>query len=386
MVPSARRALLWAGAAAGFHLALLAAIASGYGWNPSCFLHIGEKTHSHDHADLPAGLVLYTNSHGYDGLHYYQLARDPLLLSPDVAAPFKTDKFITRHQRVLYPLLAHAAALGRETWIPLAMVGVNLLAVAAAAAVFFRTGGPLWGWFAASLPALSIGLFYGLTEPVSLALAGGALAAWRAGRHGWAGGLLALAGLARETSALFGVALAADRLRARDVRGAFGVLLAALLPPLLYSAWLQHRLETPPPAGVFSALSAPLAGFWTQVRLDLSAAGGPLLHALPVWGFAAWAAGALGAALARLGRAESRPWVLATVLHAFFFLCSYQEIWTTTVNAGRIAAGLSLSVLTWAAFSPEDRAARWTAWAALPLHAAVLARILADRGLPHTLS
>ncbi len=84
-------------------------------------------------------------------------------------------------------------------------------------------------------------------------------------------------------------------------------------------------------------------------------------------------------------------WGAAVVLHAALLVCSYQEVWTTTVNAGRIAAGLSLSVAA-AAGAGGAREARTSLamrrvfLGAFPLHAAVLARLLADAHLPYTLS
>ncbi len=380
-MPSVRRTLLFVSGVALFWMAILAFLARGYGWNPSCFLHIGEKTFSGDHADLPRGLVLYTGSHGYDGLHYYQLARDPLLLSPEVAAPFKTDRFITRLQRVLYPALSWLAAAGREERLPVAMLAVNLAAVTAAAWLLFRTGGLAAGIWTATMPGLAIGLCYGLTEPVSLALAAGGLLMHARGRLAACALLLAGSCLARESSVLFIAALAAGEVLSRRWRAAF-LLGTAVVPALLYGLWLSHRVG-PAAEGFLGSLAWPFSGIFRQVRDDLSGAGGPLLHALPVWYAAVWAtaAGIAGAALLR--DPDRRTAGLLVVLHATLLVASYQEVWATTVNAGRIAAGLSLSVAAAAGASP---AMRRVFLASIPLHAAVIARLLSDANLPYTLS
>lgn len=377
-----RRLLLLLAGVTLLYAALLAAVARSYGWNASCFLHIGGKTLSQDHADLPSGLVLYTDSYGYDGLHYYQLARDPFLLSPEEAAPFKTDRFFTRLQRVLFPALAWAAAGGDDGRIPAAMLAVNLAAVLLAAALLFRIGGPAAGAWTATAPGLAIGLFYGLTEPVSLALAAGGFLAFRRERWGAASALLAGACLARESSVLFVAGLAAALAWDRRWRAASTVA-AGAIPAFLYAAWLARRVG-PVPDGALAAMTCPFAGVWNQVRQDLSPAGGPLLHALPVWYAAAWCALAGAAGLTLLRERASRPWGLLMALHAAFLLCTYQEVWSTVVNAGRLSAGLSLSAA--AAGPGGSRLARWAFWGALPLHAAVLARLVADVGLPYTLS
>lgn len=378
---SRSRSLLFLLGALFFHSALLAAVARGYGWNPSCFLHIGEMTYSGDHADLPAGLVVYTDSHGYDGLHYYQLARDPLLLAPDIAAPFKTDRFITRLQRVLFPALAWLSAGGREARIPAAMLAVNLAAVAAAGFALFRMGGVPAGAWMVGAPGLAIGLFYGLTEPVSIALAAGGLLAFRRARWTACTLLLACSCLARESSVLF-IAAAAG-VKALERRWGTALLLAAAaVPALLYGLWLSHRVG-PAPEGFVGSVAWPFSGILRQIRQDLSGAGGPLLHALPVWYAAAWttAAGLAASSLAR--DPERRIWGLSVALHAGLLVCSYQEVWATTVNAGRIAAGLSLSV---AAAAGESPAMRRVFFASIPLHAAVFVRLLSDANLPYTVS
>lgn len=365
-----------------FYAALLALAARSYGWHASCFLHIGEKTLSQDHADLPPGLVLYVDSHGYDGLHYYQLARDPFLLDPAEAAPFKTDRFFTRLQRVLFPALAWLVAGGDDGRIPAAMLAVNLASLLLAAVFLCRIGGPVSGAWMATAPGLAIGLFYGLTEPVSLALAAWAFLAFLRERWGAAAVLLAGACLARESSILFVGGLAVVLAWDRRWRAAATVA-AGAVPAFLYAAWLSRRVG-PISDGALAAMTCPAAGIWKQIRQDLSPGGGPLLHALPVWYAAGWCALAGAAGFSLLKERASRPWGLLMAIHAGFLLCTYQEVWSTVVNAGRLSAGLSLSAA--AAGPGGSRLARWTFWGALPLHAAVLARLLADIGLPYTLS
>ncbi len=384
------RAAFVALAAGGFYLVLLVLMASRYGWNPSCFLHIGEKSCSEDHADLPRGLIFYKDSYGYDGLHYYQLARDPFLLDRSTAAPFKTNKFITRHQRVLYPALAWGLAAGCEPWIPSAMLAVNGLALVVTVWILMTAAGTASGMFvlfSASLPALMIGLFYSLTEPVSLALVAGALLAYTHARFHLCAILLGLACLARETSVLFVGALAIDRAWERDGRRAL-ILAAAAAPAFLFALWLTQRLQMPV-AGIFpgDAMGWPFSGILRQLAAD-GAPTSSLWRAIPVWYGALWIFACAVATWPLLRAAGTRPIALAAGLHAAMLLCSsYQEVWATLVNTGRIAAGLSLSIAfmnTPAASAPAW--ARWLLIAALPLHAATLARLLMDLNLPWTVS
>ena len=118
-----------------------------------------------------------------------------------------------RYSRILYPLTARAVALGQSDLIPVALLLLNLLAVGAgtlALAVLLRDRG-LSPWYAAFYglyPGLFVAVSHDLAEPLAYALARSASSP--SSEPGpVAAALFALAGLARETTLLFPLALAA---------------------------------------------------------------------------------------------------------------------------------------------------------------------------------
>ena len=138
---------------------------------------------------------------GYDGQFAYQIARDPLGASRFLDVP------AYRYQRILYPLVAWALALGQGALVPWALIAVNWLALVAGTWLTEEivTGRGVSRWY-----ALSYGLFAGLmmavrldlTEPLAYALAQAAVLSYERGKLRGAAALLALAALAKETTLL----------------------------------------------------------------------------------------------------------------------------------------------------------------------------------------
>ncbi|MBN1679170.1 MAG: DUF2029 domain-containing protein [Anaerolineae bacterium] len=139
---------------------------------------------------------------GYDGQFAYYIARDP------VGSPDCLDMPAYRLQRILLPALGRALSLGHDGLIPWAFVIINLAALVIGTALVERLliTDKTSRWF-----ALSYGLFIGVFMAVRLStnetLAYGLVIAgiWYAERdRPWqAAILLALAGLAKETTGLF---------------------------------------------------------------------------------------------------------------------------------------------------------------------------------------
>jgi hypothetical protein len=174
---------------------------------------------------------------GYDGQFFLFIALDP----GDAKAYI--DEPAYRFSRILYPLTARVLALGQADLVPFALLLVNLLAVGAgtlAVALLLRRRG-LSPWYAA-LFGLYPGLFFAVTrdlaEPLAYALAAFGLLAVERRRVLSAAGLFALGGLARETTLLFPLALAAwlavGRRRFREA----AVLAASVVPYLALRAGL----------------------------------------------------------------------------------------------------------------------------------------------------
>ena len=213
------------------------------------------------------------SANGYDGQFFYYLALDPL------NARYYMDAPTYRYTRILYPLVARALALGRPELIPITLLVVNWLALAggtmAIAAWLKRRGLSPWIALVYGLyPGLHFALARDLSEVLAYGLAATAVLLFDVdGRRRWllSAVVFALAGLTRETTALFSLAFgAALYLSATKDRwqAAGGFLSIALLPLALYKGFLLLWLGPGQDAGVaFAAL--PFAGLWHwRAQLD----------------------------------------------------------------------------------------------------------------------
>lgn len=282
---------------------------------------------------------------GYDGMFYWRLARDPF-------TDRVTDHGVTldlpayRQQRVLYPLLAWALSAGDPHRTAAALVIVNIAAVTALGwlgALTARRAGrhALWGALFAAHPGAVVTLSADLTEAVAAAFVLGGAVLLRAERTGRAAAALALAALARETTALFTLASAATyALRApRRVRGA----LALAVPLLVLAAWqslLAVRWGGPAAGQAGPAFDPPFLGLLAAAWLNAERLSG---EAALVWAASlafVLATVAIGARSLRAALPHERAaWLgylaLATVLEA--------NIWA---NEAMLRTTTELTVLT----------------------------------------
>jgi len=139
---------------------------------------------------------------GYDGQFAYFIASDPLNAVPYLDVP------AYRLQRILYPMLARLTALGQSAYVPMALVLVNMLALALGTGAFAilleQERSPLWipvlflCWFGTSQS-----LLYDLNEITALGLALWALVFFIRGRLGTSGILFGLGALAKDLAFLF---------------------------------------------------------------------------------------------------------------------------------------------------------------------------------------
>jgi len=193
------------------------------GWDPMRFVLLG----SHYAEGDPDG------EWGYDGQFSYQIALNPL------DGWRYTDNPAYRYQRVLYPLLARWAALGRPDWIPYTLILVN---VAAVALCTYAAGGVLASYGVGGWYALPCGLFAGLlialrldtNEPLSYALI--LLGLWFYVREqSWlSAGMLTLAVFAKETAVLAVGAFLAAYVLSRKWIEATRLLLVSGVPFVAY--------------------------------------------------------------------------------------------------------------------------------------------------------
>lgn len=208
--------------------------------NISAFILLGRRFVA-DPAQIPPNLVLRP-TYGYDGQFYYRLALNPVNLHHTaygitIDAPF-------RFTRIGYSALTWLVTLGQHQAVPVALVVVNALAIAALGVLgglLARQSGR-HAWWGLLLPAY-FGLLTSLgrdtTEPVAAACLLGGILAYRKRRPGLAAALFAYGALTRETVLAVPAAIAVIRLtlmaRRRARPGADD--LAWVVPAAVFAAW-----------------------------------------------------------------------------------------------------------------------------------------------------
>ena len=138
--------------------------------------------HTYTHrAQLPRGLLLVPSA-GYDGQFYYRLALDPANWHATAFGITMDQSY--RYTRIGYPVLAWIFSLGQHQLVPVVLVALNLLAVAAMAmlgAMFARESGrhALWGLAFVAYFGLVISVGRDTAEPLAEACMLGGLLAYR---------------------------------------------------------------------------------------------------------------------------------------------------------------------------------------------------------------
>jgi hypothetical protein len=201
----------------GFALARWQIWANGH---LSLFIMAG---HKYTHRDqLPHGLLLVPNA-GYDGQFYYRLALDPFNWNKTAFGITMDQSY--RYTRIGYPFVVWIASLGQHQLVPVMLVAVNLLGVAAIAmlgGMFARDSGrhALWGLAFAAYFGLAISVGRDTAEPLAEACMLGGLLAYRRGaaastggrRYALATALFTLGAITRETILLAPAAIAVTRI------------------------------------------------------------------------------------------------------------------------------------------------------------------------------
>ncbi|MDP9101797.1 MAG: hypothetical protein M3N21_06575 [Actinomycetota bacterium] len=256
-----------------------ATIASApYGHRVSALVHMSpaDGVSTLARASDPGFALVPPGSH-YDGSYFYAIARDPLAIG---RAHGLIDEAPYRYGHAGLGLLAYLVALGRAPAIPLALLTINLLALAAAAwcASRLATGLGRTGW-AGLLVAASPGLLYAVandtSEPLSAALLGAGLLAWQRGRPLLAALAFLPMCLTKEPLVLVPVAIglwhAVSLLRARQLsRAAVRQLGSLAVGPVVFAGWvfyLQNRFGASPIDHGQGRLTRPLHGFLDSLRL-----------------------------------------------------------------------------------------------------------------------
>jgi hypothetical protein len=259
-----------------------------------------------DRNRVPRGLFVFP-SNGYDGQFYYRLALDPANLHHEAFGITLDSPF--RLQRIGYPALAWLVSLGQRSWVPVALVVVNVLALGAiglAGGLLARDCGrhALCGLLLAGYFGFFISVGCDLTEPVAAACLLGGVLGYRRGRPVLTGLLFGYGALTRETVMIVPLAIGLTRLVTavrRPARPGAGDL-AWCLPAVAFGGWqLILRAAT----GTFillngfgsnSSAGLPFGGFISAVRLNLRllpATGAAYIWFLEVATLMAFAAAAL---------------------------------------------------------------------------------------------
>ena len=298
---------------------------------------------------------------GYDGQFAYQIARDPLGAFRFLDVP------AYRYQRILYPLVAWALAVGQGALVPWALIAVNWLALMMGTRF---TEDILTGRGASRWYALGYGLFGGLmmavrldlTEPLAYALAQAAVLTFERGRRRGAVGLLALAALAKETTLLvaagFLLSFALSR-RWRDLiewAAIVGAPFAAW--QVILRVWLGAwgigsggALATP-----FEVI--PYRGLWSLAAVNTRAFALIALIMIP----AALLPGlvALIAALRDIARRGAHPLVCSLLMNALVIPFTPQSTLREPLGMLRFIVGLVAAVILWGAYRKSRRALNYS--------------------------
>jgi hypothetical protein len=309
----------------------------------------------------------HSNSGGYDGQFYAQLAVEPFVR--DKALDQAIDDPPYRSHRILFCWIAFGAGFGRPGWILQAAALENVV-------VWLLLAWLLWRWIPPTGPrafALWTGTLlahgtlmsvrYALPDGLSLLLIAVAVLAMEQGRPMVSGAVLGLAALARETALLAAGMFARLLGQRRTWTKAIAAGTLTVLPLAIWLDYLRSIYRAKALAGgshitvPFSGLASELASIWhhlpggfsPEVRDELTA----LIAFLTQSGFIVWW-------LVR--RRGWTPW--AAVAPAFLLLAIFAHpvVWDGAPGAyTRVAMPLSMGVNVLLARDP--RASWW--WIAL---------------------
>jgi hypothetical protein len=287
-----------------------------------------------------------------------------------------------RYQRILYPLLAWALALGQPEWVGWTLIAINVAALAGGTYFTERLlaaeGANRWYALAYGLyGGLVAGLRLDLTEPLAYGLAQAGLWAWRVQESERARGkrqgtrsreqgadnrgltighrvlafgpaaLFALGALAKETTLVAVVGLLLHLALKRRWREGVGLGLGVGLPFALWQgalwAWLGRpgigaggAMATPfewlPFAGAFRIAMVSWPVFWLLLAIEW-----PLFVWPSIW--------AVVVSARDLMRGKRHPWITVLLIQAATLPFLPFSTWREPLAMARLAAGLVAATL-----------------------------------------
>jgi hypothetical protein len=203
-----------------------------------------------DASATPSRITVLPGSDGYDGQFYYRLALDPFT-AEQTAYGVRIDTPAYRQQRILYPLLAALLSLGRSSLVPLALIGVNYLALCGIAWLGGHVARglgvhALWGAALALFPGFLLSLSRDTTEIVAGFFLLAYILSISRGKPYAAGLALSLAVLGKETALIAAAGLFLSLLPARSwpalrgrLRANWFTIAAPVVVYILWQAWLS---------------------------------------------------------------------------------------------------------------------------------------------------
>jgi hypothetical protein len=262
----------------GFVLARLEVWAKGH---LTLFILLGSgRTGYTNVKQLPPGVLIGDpNAAGYDGQFYYRLALDPFNWNKTAFGITMDQSY--RYTRIGYPILAWLVSVGQHQLVPVALVAVNLLGVAAMAflgGMFARDAGrhALWGLAFAAYFGLVISVGRDTAEPMAEACMLGGLLAYRREKYLLTTAAFAVGAITRETILLAPAAIAVTRLVAMARRRARPALadLTWIVPAVVYgivelAVHFAVKGEFPLLANGQRNLATPFTALVDALRFDI---------------------------------------------------------------------------------------------------------------------
>ncbi len=313
-----------------------------YDYNLSSLIRIGAANPYFDPSALETGLVVFNDPNdggdGYDGQFYYYMVKSLLMGERGIPNAF-------RYQRILYPVLAYAGAMGRVEWLPVSMVVINLAAIALGAALLWLMVRDRLAVGYLALYTLNIGFliafFYDLATPLCIGLVVAGAYFYKRERWWLAAAMLALSLLAQENGAVVVAALCLWLGWKRKWRGAF-TLGTAFIPWLAWQLVIWRLYGGLPLVMSGNHLRFPFVGMISYiVSFELSANWIASLRELSVFPFMLFVIILLVASAIETARRPSDV-MLVVLLHAFIGICFNEEqIWSSTITSpARALAGV----------------------------------------------
>lgn len=306
-----------------------------YGGQPSALFHMDVPVHT---TYQPPSPFVVLGVPGYDGMHYYGIAkRIPLLLTPEGRASIgRTSSLAYAYQRFLLPLTAWSLSFGQAAALPFTFLLIQIVSLMGVTWVLLRARvEPLYALALSLSPAAMVGLHFSLAEPLTLVLVTLLLVRYleRLRIGAWDILLLSLLVLTREVNIFLVVFLLGYSMVTRRWRDALWLI----LPAAVFVLW--H--------GVIYAIFTQIPFLWSTDKraLPFTAIGEILLDPARYTPYSATSIAlfllfVLPAIIVLLRDLWQRPRWDALVLGSLFFLSIMSvmpdQIWGAITSIGRV--------------------------------------------------